>query len=377
MLVNFSGVLRGDIKNALNEPIKKINTIKRLSRKSCENLSESLDKNYLDTVRKYLPDYPIVLIDDTDIIKPYGEKFESLGTVRDGSSKNNTYEKGYFVTEMVGLTKNEKQPISLYSHIHSSHEKKYRSTNHIMYQGLDKIIKELGRKACFVLDSGFDMNNLYTYIHKNNQDYIVRITSNRKIFHKGKWYKSTVLRNARKGKIKTTLKFKNESIDCYINHLNVKLTSSKMSVRLVLVYGLGENPMMLITNRTINSKEDVIDVVRTYMSRWRIEEYFRFKKQEYGFENMRVRSLKAMNNINKMLSYTIAFAGILTERMDKKLLSIKVILRARALRDKVQFYYYQMSKGIQDMLKFAKCGIQEYLQIERRNTHKQLCFFKC
>ena len=126
---------------------------------------------------------------------------------------------------------------------------------------------------------------------------------------------------------------------------------------------------MLITNRTINSKEDVIDIVRTYMSRWRIEEYFRFKKQEYGFENMRVRSLKAINNINKM--------EILAERMDKKLLTIKVILRANALRSKVQFYYYQMAKGIQDMLKFAKCGIQNYLQIERRNTHKQLCFFKC
>ncbi len=126
---------------------------------------------------------------------------------------------------------------------------------------------------------------------------------------------------------------------------------------------------MLITNRTINLKEDVIDVFRTYMSRWRIEEYFRFKKQEYGFENMRVRSLKAINNINKM--------EILAERMDKKLLTIKVILRANALRSKVQFYYYQMAKGIQDMLKFAKCGIQNYLQIERRNTHKQLCFFKC
>ena len=84
---------------------------------------------------------------------------------------------------------------------------------------------------------------------------------------------------------------------------------------------------MLITNRTINSKEDVIDIVRTYMSRWRIEEYFRFKKQEYGFENMRVRSLKAINNINKM--------EILAERMDKKLLSIKFLIRANTLRNKV------------------------------------------
>ena len=40
------------------------------------------------------------------------------------------------------------------------------------------------------------------------------------------------------------------------------------------------------------------------MSIWGIEEYFRFKKQEYGFENFRVRSLK-INNLNKLLTCTI------------------------------------------------------------------------
>ena len=40
-------------------------------------------------------------------------------------------------------------------------------------------------------------------------------------------------------------------------------------------------------------KDDVIKVVRLYLSRWRIEEHFRGKKQEYDFENMRVRTLGA------------------------------------------------------------------------------------
>lgn len=37
--------------------------------------------------------------------------------------------------------------------------------------------------------------------------------------------------------------------------------------------------MMLATNKEIKSKEDVIKVARTYFSRWKIEEYFRCKKQ--------------------------------------------------------------------------------------------------
>lgn len=35
-----------------------------------------------------LGENPIFLIDDSDIIKPLGEKFEDLGIVRDGSSRN-------------------------------------------------------------------------------------------------------------------------------------------------------------------------------------------------------------------------------------------------------------------------------------------------
>ena len=75
----------------------------------------------MNEVNKVIGEEPIILVDDSDVIKPHGKTFESLGIVRDGSSLKNSYEKGYHVTEMVVLTKNEKQPISVYSHIHSSH----------------------------------------------------------------------------------------------------------------------------------------------------------------------------------------------------------------------------------------------------------------
>ena len=37
--------------------------------------------------------------------------------------------------------------------------------------------------------------------------------------------------------------------------------------------------MMLVTNKAISNKDDVIKIARLYFSRWRIEEYFRAKKQ--------------------------------------------------------------------------------------------------
>jgi len=65
--------------------------------------------------------------------------------------------------------------------------------------------------------------------------------------------------------------------------------------------------MMLLTNRPVKSKDDARRVVRMYFTHWRIKEYFRFKKQHLGFENLSVRKLKAMNNLNQYLSMAIVF----------------------------------------------------------------------
>ncbi|HHV00783.1 MAG: hypothetical protein WBI86_03730 [Defluviitoga tunisiensis] len=47
---------------------------------------------------------PVILVDYSDIIKPHGQAFGDLGIVRDGSSKENKYVKGYMVTKIVGLS---------------------------------------------------------------------------------------------------------------------------------------------------------------------------------------------------------------------------------------------------------------------------------
>lgn len=107
-------VLLSSISEALNEKTKKAYLIDRLSDNLSCDLDSNIDKNYCNTVMDSFGENPVFIIDDSDIIKPLGSQFEDLGIVRDGSSKNKTYEKGYHVTEIVGLTKNKKQPISIF-----------------------------------------------------------------------------------------------------------------------------------------------------------------------------------------------------------------------------------------------------------------------
>ena len=106
-----------DIVDQLHEDSKKVNSVERLTRHLNKGVPLPALKSYLTAVRRWIPDEPVIHIDDSDVVKPKGHKFESLGLVRDGSKSTDTknvYEKGYHVTEACVLTNND-HPVSIFS----------------------------------------------------------------------------------------------------------------------------------------------------------------------------------------------------------------------------------------------------------------------
>ncbi|MFR0749156.1 MAG: hypothetical protein ACLSIP_21870 [Hungatella sp.] len=98
-----------DIVDQLHETSKKINIVDRLSHHLAKGTPREALKAYLTQVKKWCPAQPVIHIDDSDVVKPDGYKFESLGWVRDGSESTatkNLYKKGYHVTEATVLTNN-------------------------------------------------------------------------------------------------------------------------------------------------------------------------------------------------------------------------------------------------------------------------------
>ena len=130
--------------------------------------------------------------------------------------------------------------------------------------------------------------------------------------------------------------------------------------------------MKLLTNIKIDNKDDVIKIVRLYLSRWRIEEHFRGKKQEYDFENMIVRTLESMNNLNMMLTIHLGHIAILADRIDKKILTIKIIYASQSLKDRSIVWLSQIAKGIKNMLAYAHEGLKKWQNIEQRDRYRQL-----
>lgn len=259
-------------------------------------------------IKEWVPEDPVIHLDDTDIVKPHGYKFEDLCRVRDGSessSTKNIYKNGYHVTEACVLTKNH-QPVSIFSKIYSSKEKNFKSANAITFEAMERCAS-LFEKATFVMDRGYDNNKMFLKMDELNQNFVIRLTAKRKLLYHNKWTPATELCNRRKGKVKMPVFYKGKNQEAYLSHVKVKITASRKDVYLVLVYGITKHPMMLATNIEIKSKEDLIKIAKLYFSRWRIEEYFCSKKQIFKFENFRVRKLKAINALNFYITTCIAF----------------------------------------------------------------------
>ena len=378
-----NSILFSEIARTLKEKIKLKNTIERLC-DNCNALSnEKLDiikDNYFNIALKQLPDDEIILIeDDSDINKEYSNKLEDLCTVRDASSKQEKYVKGYHVCEIVGLSKKEYQPISLYSKIYSTESKEFKSCpNETMKSEkyvIDKIKKDRNSKIIVVKDRGYDSFELFKSTIDNKVSFVVRLDGNRNLLFKDKKRLVSDVASTRKGKIHTKLMYKGDNTDCYISYTTVQLPKMKeKDLNLVIIYRKEEenDPMYLLTDLQIKTKEDVEKIARIYMLRWRIEEYFKSKKQNYDFENFRLRSLKSINNLNVILTSVMLHLGILTEKMDIKLLIIKIIEASESLKNKALVWYGQISKGISKILEHANTGIKDWFKIEVRYKYKQL-----
>ena len=89
-IIASGSCLLTDIVDQLQEPSRKINIVDRLSRHLAKGIPKDALKPYLTQVRKWCPDHPVIHIDDSDVVKPDGYKFESLGWVRDGSESTAT-----------------------------------------------------------------------------------------------------------------------------------------------------------------------------------------------------------------------------------------------------------------------------------------------
>lgn len=362
-----------EIAQALQEDMQKINTIERLTRKLGEGIPEAVHENYLNQAKRYLPERIVVHLDNSDVVKPSGRAFEGISRVRDGSKSTASRAvmgNGYYVTEATALT-NSSHPVSIFSEVWSAESPAFTSGGEFAYteKAIRSCTETLGH-VTFVMDRGYDDNDVFRLLDRLGQEYVIRLKLNRKVRVNGKKHAVQELCSSHKGKYATKVIYHGRVRKARLSVVKGVLSGSDRVLSLILIYGLSDHPMVLATNLDTSTKNHLIAAMRHYFSRWRIEEYFRCKKQMFDFENFRVRSLTAINSLNFFLSACMLFLAVLRETSDRNMHFRICVDAAAPLKPKVYFFYYRLAEGLHFLLAKAHTGIRAYFKPLRPNQNQ-------
>lgn len=362
-LLKGQSVLLSNIARSLKEDITLKKTIDRLSR-NLKNFDkkEKVMENYINNISPFIDDDTVFCCDKSDIVKPYSKKLEAIDYIRDGSTGKRN--KGYDTFEIIALTDKKQLPVGIYSKIYSRLEKGFKSRNIEAFKGLDFTEKHFGKKGVYALDRGYDANKFYKYFIKGKKDFVIRSKKNRSVIYKGESLNILKVANLYKGKYVNYYKDKHgKNRKVKFSYAPIKLPAlPQKELTLVIIHGYGKLPILLITNIKPQAKKLTLAIVKVYLKRWKIEEYFRFKKQQFNFENIRVRSLHSIRIMDLLLTIAIGMIAKFSAQKTKTKLMYITIKISKRIYDIPEFNYYALADGFSCILEKTVTGIKRFLR---------------
>jgi len=365
-LLRNQSVKLSEIARGLEEGITLKKTIERLSRNLTKfDKRDELTKNYTNIVKGSVDNDTIFCLDPGEICKKYSKKQEGLCKVWDASEKKVV--NGYKLVEITALTHKSKLPVPVYTKLYSSEEEDIEKQSIENVLALKELDKRFGKIGIRVGDRGMDDVKIYDYCRGSR--YIIRAKINRKVIYNGETMNILDLANKFKGKIglKHTDKYgKRHNLKMW--HVKVELPEVKDQIfTLIIVHGYDKKdpePCLLLTNMDATGKQKSLRVLKVYLCRWRIEEYYRFKKGQFDLEDIRVLSLNSIKTLNLLVSMLTGWLSLLAAKKGESLLLDQIFKSARRIYDIPQFTLYAVADGIFEILSKTMVGIANFLKYQ-------------
>jgi len=121
----------------------------------------------------------------------------------------------------------------------------------------------------------------------------------------------------------------------------------------VVVAGFGKQPILLLTNLKLRARdsESLWWAARIYGTRWKIEETFRFIKQSYNLEDIRVLKYRKLKNLVVLVTAAAYFAAtFLGQKMKLRILTEKLLVISQRFFGIPPFRFYALADGIRRLL---------------------------
>lgn len=345
-------------------------------------------EDVVERVKRYqgnmIDDDTLIFIDGSEVVKKYGKKFECLSRVADGSD-NRIIKKGYPIIGAIGLKGNEIIPVSLKIYSHKSEEfgSETRETLELVE---DIAVRCRGRGIC-VIDRGGDEFVTIRKAGELDMRYIIRMGENRKYYLYGKrlisYERDEVIREHKEIEVKSWIEVREKKKLVTklftISGVRVELLGgrieSKKAIWLIRAKSKGLT-LYLLSNIEIINKESLVYIVKGYLSRWKIEEYYRFIKQEYKLERFLVRDMGRIKNLINLLFIAVVILCRISEfkiEISKvRDILIKKSKRVYKIPQKIRFLLYMLGDGLSEVLKIIIKRLRQITSREKKVNKNQL-----
>jgi hypothetical protein len=349
--------------------VKKV--AERLARglKNFENVN-LVFRNYLNIVknRVSLAGETLLLIDGSDIAKPHGKHMECRGSIKDASTGK--FVDGYWTAGAVLVGDRHSDPIPVYEKTYPCTKQGGEGSNAETDKLIQALREDFPPEIPRVMDRAYDSFGVMNNFYKHAELFMIRVAQPRKIIHNGK--NDSVFTIANRVVCNQKMKFKSKTgkiANCKNGSTIVTIPDKKNSddnikVRLVVCKEFGESPLFIYTNILDGDDDEIaVRVVKAYLKRWRIEEYHKFKKQGFGFEDFRVRSFSAINTLDLLLTIACGYIALLSETIQFCTLArVAITLSApvtkiRKYLKETKFLFYAISDGLARLLALEKSSL--------------------
>jgi hypothetical protein len=300
-------------------------------------------------------DTPIIL-DLSDIAKPFAKKMDYLATVRDGSTGKLV--KGYWLVELyASLSRKNPVPVLLEPF---SHEEPYSpGQNPVVLAAVHKIFKLTDNRGVLVVDRGFDGWVMFEDWLYNKYHFVARLVGNRHLlrFYSGSGQWLPIRADQLADQTPTPHRFhklvkrhgKPALRITQIGWVKVRLPSRDEDLTLVVSRLAGvDKPMMLLTNLPVENLKDAKRVLRFYIRRWECEEAIRFLKSQVNLEKIRTFRWSAIRRLVLLAVLVMIYLGWLVEAHPN--ICDRLVCLSQPLPDNPDFLSYRLLGGLTEAI---------------------------
>lgn len=383
---------------ALDENITVKKTTERLGNHlSKTELTTELRSRILRKSARKLNKDSIIVMDDSDIIKPEAKKMEGLAYIPDGSSDHKTG-LGYKLINVAAVNSSKDtdcEVIPMMSELYSG-EIEMDSCKNILFDQINEIQIASNNRGIFTCDRLYDDKKIFKELLENEADFIIRTSHNRNLIYQGNTYLLKDL--VRLIDLNLTVKT-NEGIELKAGAIRVEIPVDShprknpqtvsvwlISARYIKKSNKGNSKelegaeeggyfYLYSSIRHLNTDKETIIFkgLSGYRLRWKIEEFHRHVKQDFGWEKMQLMDYTRLKNMNLLL---LAALSLIYSLYNLRMTLFRIFPRFMCDRKRdikrVVFIYYRITKVVTYLLSHWKLMARkkytknrsEYLQLK-------------